>query len=101
MKKLVTITLVVAAAVATLATSALVRGPAAQQRTKRDVIMMRCEAGSSGFKVTSYSASASAPSKKADNCAESVSTLHRDGFMIEDAGYVDAEDGYMVLVLVR
>ena len=45
--------------------------------------------------------SSSAPSKRADNCAESVSTLHRDGFVIEDVGYVEAEDGYMVLVLVR
>jgi len=101
MNKLVSITLVVAAAAAALAISALVGGPAAQQRTKRDVIMIQCQAGSQGFRITSYSASASAPSKKADNCAETVSTLHRDGFLIEDVGYVDAENGYMVLVLVR
>jgi hypothetical protein len=95
------ILLAVVAALALAVGALATRTPAAEERIKRDLILMRCSSGSSGFKITSYSASASAPSKTADNCAETLSTLHRDGFGIADIGYVDADDGYMIVVLGR
>ena len=103
MKRPLSLVLLATAAAAALAVTALAtRTPAAEERRiKRDVILMRCDNGSSGFKITSYSSSASAPSKSVDNCAETLSTLHRDGFEIADIGYVDADDGYLVLVLGR
>ncbi len=93
----------VAAAILVLATLAWAKLDTswANPAVKHDLIIMRCDVKSSGFAITSYSASTSAPAKKTDNCAEMLSNLHRDGFAVVEIGYFDVEGGYMVYTLGR
>lgn len=82
----------VAAAVASF------RSEAQQAPAQREVIMIRCDLE---FNVDSYQGSASAPGKRAANCAENISLLHRDGFSVEDVGHFDVGDGALVYTMVR
>jgi len=66
-----------------------------------EVIMMRCDPGPSGFEVTTYSHSMSAPSRRVDNCPEVLSLLNRDGFRVLNISRFDVEGGYLVYTLVR
>ena len=68
---------------------------------KHELILMRCDMDQGVFKVTTYSTSQSAPPKTTDNCAESLASHHRHGFTIEDVGYFDAGEGYIVYTLSR
>ena len=70
------------------------------QASGADVVMMRCESRSQGFFVTSYQGSTAAPSKKTDNCPQTLSDLQGDGFTIRHIGYSQEADFY-VFTLAR
>jgi len=73
---------------------------AEKDRSKADVILIGCDIGSSGFTVGAYSASSGAPAKTADNCAEMISKLNRDGFD-GDIIPLDTSPRYVVIMLSR
>ena len=92
----------VAAAIALIAVfaTATLSTPSAQTKSQRDVVILRCAASTSGIEIVSYSQSSSAPAKRASSCAETISTLHRDGFSVEMAA-PDSEEGHWSYLMVR
>ena len=77
-------------------------GPPRDRMLKGDVVIMRCSAGSQDLAVTAYQGSPSTPAKRSASCAESISALTKDGFMIRDVGHYDDEKlGFVVYTLLR
>lgn len=69
---------------------------------KGDVVLVGCTEAGDEFKVTSYQGSAGTPSKKSKNCAENLSVLLKEGFMLRDIGQKQADKaGLVVFTLVR
>ena len=67
-----------------------------------DVVLLRCNTGGPGFPVTAYQGSTTAPSKKADACAEELWLLIKEGFAIRDTGhYFYDKDYFVVYTLMR
>ena len=70
--------------------------------SRGDVVIMRCSAGSADLAVTAYQGSPSTPAKRSASCAESISALTKEGFMIRDVGHYDDEKlGFVVYTLLR
>ena len=88
-----------------LAVTFIVTTPSMSQSRKisknHEVILMRCEMKGSGFNVTNYGYSQSAPTKSTDNCAEALSVSDRNGFVIMDVQQFNSGDGYLVYTLAR
>ena len=77
-------------------------GPPKDRMMRGDVVIMRCSAGSADLAVTAYQGSPSTPAKRSASCAESISALTKDGFMIRDVGHYDDEKlGFVVYTLLR
>lgn len=102
-RRLILVLTSLAAALIAIAVMMVVpRSATAQERRPRpDVVLIRCDVGSSGFRVTGYSGSTSAPTKKSDNCAETISQLGEEGFSLQDARSLDVNDGSLVYLLER
>lgn len=70
--------------------------------SRGDVVIMRCSVGSADLAVTAYQGNSSTPAKRSASCAESISALMKDGFVIRDVGHYDDEKlGFVVYTLLR
>lgn len=70
-------------------------------RSTPDIVLVRCDSRGGGFQVTAYSASSSGPQKRTSECAETLSILAREGFVVRDTGYPISESGTVIFTLGR
>jgi hypothetical protein len=76
--------------------------PRSAEAASMDVILIRCKTAGNRFRVTSYQGSNNTPAQRTDSCAENVSLLSREGFVVRDIGHYDDQDvGFAVISLVR
>lgn len=67
-----------------------------------ETILMRCKTSGSRFRVTAYQGSASSPTQRSESCAENLTLLSKEGFVVTDIGHYDALDtGFAVYTLAR
>jgi hypothetical protein len=67
-----------------------------------DVVLIACTGSGTDFKLTAYQGSPGTPAKKSGSCAENLSVLIKDGFLLRDVGQNDADrTGLVVYTLVR
>lgn len=91
-----------AAALVSSSSSAIAQPHPAGPPPKGDVVLLGCSGGGSEFKLTAYQGSAGTPAKKSGSCAENLSVLIKEGFVVRDIGQNDAEKiGLVVFTLVR
>jgi hypothetical protein len=69
----------------------------AGQGVKSEVILMRCSPAKNGIPIEAYRGSPGTPGKKSEDCAENLSILMRNGFVIRDIGHYDDADAVFVL----
>jgi hypothetical protein len=75
--------------------------PAEWKALKSEVILMRCKS-SGGLGIKAYKGSPGTPVKKSSDCAENLSLLMKDGFVIHDIGhYDDVDDAFVLYTLIR
>ena len=67
---------------------------------KGDIVLLSCGRGATSFRMTAYQGSTSAPAKKTDNCAQTLSDLAKEGFVIYHIARNEEAD-MMVYTLTR
>lgn len=96
---------VLAASVAALIALTLPSAPAQEAavsvRRRVEVVMVRCTPVVGRFAVTAYQGSTTAPAQRSDSCPETLSLLVGDGFEVQEVGYFDVDDDYVVYTLAR
>ena len=100
---------VIATAIASIAVALLVgavtvgaSAEAAETTTARarDVVILQCARKQDGFAVSVYEASTAAPAQRSKSCAETLSLLLRDGFVMQPIAQSDQTD-VLIHALVR